>query len=134
MIELEDTYTYEFQFSQEDVNRFADVSGDHNPIHLDKEFASHSIFKKPIIHGFLSGSIFSKVFGTLFPGQGTIYKKQNMEFKRPMYVDVAYEALFRVSHIDRAKHEATVETIIRDKEKKKVTIQGEAILVHQNKI
>src|SRR6478752_7093968 len=87
-------YTHGFSFSQEEVNRFAEVTGDCNPIHLDESYAASTAFKRPIMHGFLGGSIFSKVFGTLFPGEGTIYLKQSMSFVKPMYTDTAYEAVF----------------------------------------
>ena len=69
-------YRYSFSISQADVLNFAHASGDFNPILLDDEFAKTTIFKKKIVHGFLGGSVFSKVFGTLFPGSGTIYLKQ----------------------------------------------------------
>ena len=70
------SYEHEFSFSQDSVKRFAEVTGDNNPIHLDSVYAATTPFKKPIMHGFLSGSIFSKVFGTIYPGEGTIYLKQ----------------------------------------------------------
>src|SRR3990172_4236067 len=79
-------YKYEFSFSDDDIIGFAKVSGDHNPIHLDEEYASKTIFKKRIIHGFLGGSVFSKVFGTIVPGEGTIYLSQSLKFMGPMYI------------------------------------------------
>ena len=103
-------------------------------MHLDENFAANTIFKKPIMHGFLGGSIFSKVFGTLFPGEGTIYLKQSMEFLRPMFVDVMYEAIFTVKEILEEKHKAVIETIIRDKDTKKETIKGEALVMNNEKI
>ncbi|MDX2302114.1 MAG: MaoC family dehydratase [Microscillaceae bacterium] len=134
MLNQDQVHTHEFSFSQEEVIRFAEVSGDRNPVHLDAEYAARTVFKKPIIHGFLAGSIFSKVFGTLFPGEGTIYLKQTMEFLRPMFVDTVYEAIFKVKEIDTDKHKALVETIIRDKNTQKQTIKGEALIMHSEKI
>ena len=63
---LGETYKTIFSYSQNDVQKFAEVTGDINPIHLDEKYASKTIFKKPIIHGFLSGSIFSKILGYTF--------------------------------------------------------------------
>jgi len=57
-MELKETFEYKFSFSQKDVNNFATVTGDDNPIHIDEEQAYMSIFKRRIMHGFLSGSIF----------------------------------------------------------------------------
>ena len=53
-----DAYQQPVQFSQDDVVRFAEVSGDHNPLHLDAEFAATTPFKRPIIHGMLGVSVF----------------------------------------------------------------------------
>lgn len=134
MIELNKEYTHSFSFSQEDVIQFAQVTGDHNPVHLDEAYAAQTLFKKPIMHGFLGGSIFSKVFGTLFPGEGSIYLKQSMEFLRPMYVDQEYEAIFTVKEIYKEKNRALIETKIIDKTTKKETIRGEASVMNKDKI
>ena len=79
MIQINQTYTYDFKFSQEDVNLFAEVTGDKNLVHLNSDFASKTVFKRPIIHGMLGASVFSKVFGVMFPGEGTIYLKQSFK-------------------------------------------------------
>src|SRR5688572_3317080 len=95
-VETGTVFTHQFSYTQEEVNRFAEVTGDTNPVHTDAAYAATTMFKKPIMHGFLGGSIFSKVFGTMFPGEGTIYLKQSMSFVKPMYVDTIYEATFTV--------------------------------------
>ena len=132
MINIGDTFEHNFSFSQEEVVLFAKVTGDNNPVHLDEEYASKTLFKRPIIHGMLGGSVFSKVFGTMFPGEGTIYLNQNLQFLRPMLVSTNYTAQFEVLDIDREKHRATVSTIVINEEGKKV-IDGSAILMHSEK-
>ncbi|MCS6821029.1 MAG: MaoC family dehydratase [Microscillaceae bacterium] len=134
MIQLNQEFRHTFQFSQAEVEQFASVTGDCNPIHLDAEYAAQTIFKKPIIHGFLGGSVFSKVFGTIFPGEGTIYLKQTLEFLKPMYVDTNYEAVFLVKEINREKHRATISTQIIEKNTGNIVIQGEAIIMNKNQI
>lgn len=104
MIKQGDTYTHKVKFTQADVVKFAEVTRDFNPIHLDQEYASKTIFKKPIVHGFLSGAVFSMVFGTLFPGEGTIYLSQEMKFFAPVFVDIQYEARFEVMEVNTEKH------------------------------
>lgn len=129
-IENGTVYTHDFSFSQEDVNCFAEVTGDRNPIHTDADYAAGTMFKRPIMHGFLGGAIFSKVFGTLFPGEGTIYLKQSMAFVKPMFVDTMYTATFTVTDVNNEKHRAQVETIISEKESGEATIKGEATVMN----
>jgi len=132
MINIGDTFEHTFSFSQEDVVLFAKVTGDNNPVHLDAAYAANTIFKRPIIHGMLGATVFSKVFGTMFPGEGTIYLNQNLQFLRPMLVDTSYTAQFEVIDIDREKHRATITTIVLNEEGKKV-VDGSAILMHSEK-
>ena len=134
MIELGQTYTHDFKFSQDEVNRFAEVTGDKNPVHTNPDFAANTIFKKPIMHGMLGAALFSKVFGVLFPGEGTIYLKQSLNFLRPMYVDINYIAEFKVIEIIKDKNRAVVETLIKDKETGKVCTSGEATVMNVDKI
>ena len=124
------SFTYEFSFTQDEVNRFAEITGDKNPIHLDRVYAEQSIFKRRIIHGFLAGSVFSKVFGTLFPGEGTIYIKQEMKFVSPMYTDTNYKAVFEVKEINKGKGKASVNTTIIDKQGKEIIV-GEAVILNK---
>lgn len=133
-IEQGTTYTHEFSFTQDEVIRFAEVTGDKNPVHLDAEYAAKTMFKKPIMHGFLGGSVFSKVFGTLFPGEGTIYLKQSMSFMRPMLVNTTYEVRMTVREVNKEKHRANVETNIVDKATGDVVISGEATVMNVTRI
>lgn len=134
MIEQNEEYRHAFSFTQDDVVKFAEVTGDNNPIHLDAGYASQTPFSQPIMHGFLAGSIFSKVFGTMFPGEGSIYMKQTMEFRRPMFVDKEYEAVFTVTEVNREKHRAIVSTSIVNKDDGKETLRGEAMVMNKEKI
>lgn len=133
MIEVNQVYTHEFQFSQNEVSQFAEVTGDKNPVHTDADYAAKTMFKRPIMHGMLSASLFSKVFGTLFPGEGTIYLKQSLNFLKPMYVDTKYEAVFTVKEVMKDKNRAIVETVIRDSDGK-VCTSGEATVMNTDKI
>ncbi len=127
-------YELEFSYTQEDVKAFADITNDHNPIHLDQEYAASTPYKKPIIHGFLGGAIFSRIFGTLFPGEGTIYLQQSLNFLRPMYVDIVYKTIIKVKEVDQEKHKAVLETEVKDLNTGKTTISGEATIMNKSKI
>ncbi|MDR0828725.1 MAG: MaoC family dehydratase [Prevotellaceae bacterium] len=127
-----DKYSYNFSYTQRDVELFAQVTGDNNPIHLDADFAKNTPFGRPIMHGFLSAAVFSKVFGTMFPGQGTIYRSQSIKFLAPMFVDVEYRAEFEVIDHLPEKHSGTVSCKIFDPAGN-ICITGEAQLKHFEK-
>jgi acyl dehydratase len=129
MLKTGDKYTYKFSYTQQDVELFAKVTGDNNPIHLDADFAKNTPFGRPIMHGFLSAAVFSKVFGTMFPGQGTIYRSQEMKFLAPMFVDEQYTAEFEVINHLPEKHSGTISCKILNAEGKEC-ISGEAQLKH----
>jgi acyl dehydratase len=131
---LGSTYSYDFSFKQDDVIAFAKLTGDDNPLHLDPEYAAQTPFKRPIIHGALSLSVFTKIIGTKFPGYGSVYMKQTAQFFRPMFVDTDYEVVFTVIAIDPDKHIAEIEGEVFDKQTKKKTIVGVATLMHTEKI
>jgi len=133
-MQLGQTYSEVFSLSQEQVRAFAEVTGDFNPLHLDAEYAAKTVFKKPIVHGIFGISIFSKILGMKFPGEGTVYMKQEISFKRPMYIDGVYEAVAMVKEINRERHQALIETKITDKETGKVCALGEAQIMNTDKI
>lgn len=130
-MEIKETYEYQFSFTQDDVNSFSKVTGDNNPIHINEEIAKKSVFKKRVIHGFLSGSVFSKVFGTIWPGNGTIYLSQTMKFIKPMYTKEKYWAKFEVVEI-LPKNKFLVKTTIVDTDNEN-TIEGEALIKYDQK-
>ncbi len=134
MLKVNQTYSHDFKFTQDEVNRFAEVTGDKNPVHTDADFAAKTMFKKPIMHGMLGAALFSKVFGVLFPGEGTIYLKQSLSFLKPMYVEIEYEAVFTVKEIITGKHRAVIETLIKDKATGNVCTSGEATVMNTEKI
>ncbi len=134
VLETGNSYSEVFSFTQADVEKFAEVSGDDNPLHLDETYAATTNFKKPIMHGFLGGSIFSKILGTRFPGPGSVYLKQALEFKRPMYAGVVYEAIVTITETNRARHTAVLETKVVDRESGKVVISGEAVIMNSERL
>src|ERR1041384_7399016 len=129
MLQVNQVYTHKFSYSQEEVKRFAEVTGDTNPVHTDPEYAAKTLFRRPVMHGMLGASLLSKVFGTLFPGEGTIYLKQSLNFLKPMYPDKEYEAVFTVREVTPERNRAIVETIIRDGDGK-VCTSGEAVILN----
>lgn len=78
-------FSKEFQIGPAQVRSFADLVGDHNPVHLDGEFAATTRYKVPICHGMLVSSYLSGCLVEAF-GQGTIYVEQQLRFRRPVPV------------------------------------------------
>lgn len=128
-IKLGETFVENIRFTQERVNLFAECTGDNNPIHLDMEYAEKTPFKKPIVHGFFAGSVFSKVFGTQWPGEGTIYMFQEMAFLAPIFVEEDYIAKFEVIEVNEEKHRGLIKTTLETKDGK-IAISGQAKLMH----
>lgn len=85
--------------SCDDVEAFAELSGDKNNIHLDDEAAASSIFGKRIVHGMLVGSLISAVIGTILPGEGTIYLEQDLKFLAPVFLGDTVTAQVSVNEI-----------------------------------
>lgn len=81
--------------SEQDIVVFAEVSGDHNPVHLDEDYAAMTVFKGRIAHGLLTASFISTVFGTELPGPGAIYVSQTLNFRGP--VRIGDEVVTKVS-------------------------------------
>lgn len=82
------------------VEDFSRLSEDFNPVHLDADYASRSRYRKKIIHGLMATSLFSGLFGTRIPGEGCVYKSQNIRFKRPIYVGDEVTARVEVTSVD----------------------------------
>jgi acyl dehydratase len=105
------------------VQAFADISGDCNPIHLSAEAASLTRFRKPIAHGILLASFFSKIIASKFPGKGSIYVSQSLEFLAPCFVDSEVEVTIRL--LEQVRQMYTLDTIIYDTDGK-VLVRGVA--------
>lgn len=86
-----------------EVEMFAEVSGDFNPIHMCEEAGKASIFKAPIAHGMLSASLFSAIIGERLPGHGTVYLGQNLRFRAPVKVGEEVTATVSVASVNREK-------------------------------
>ena len=130
---IHDSVTESFSFTQDKVILFAELSGDKNPLHLDEEYAKTTIFGKPIIHGFLGGSVFSKMLASNFWGKGTIYLQQDMKFLKPMYVNELYKATLTINDIKTEKNIAFISTQITTTAGDLVTIGTSTIKFPKNK-
>lgn len=100
---------FEKTVTDSDIESFAAMSGDNNPIHLDDEFARSTVFKGRIAHGMLSASYLSTIFGTKLPGPGCIYLGQSLRFKAPVRPGDNVTARVTVKSIDETKRRVEFE-------------------------
>lgn len=126
-IEVGQSATLKRVLTQDDVQVFADLSGDKNPIHLNPEFAATTIFKKPIVHGMLSASLISTALAMKLPGEGSVYMSQSLNFKLPVYVGEEVTVVLTVTNVRADKPIVTVQTQVLNS-KQRAVIEGEAVM------
>lgn len=120
--------SFEKCFTDEEVRKFADISGDDNPVHLNEEYAKDSIFGQRIVHGILVSGLISKVIGTQLPGNGTIYLSQNLKFIKPVYVGETVKAEVVIKDIITEKRRMVLETKVY-RQNAECVLTGEALVM-----
>ena len=110
-----------------DIDAFAAVSGDTNPVHLDEAYARTTPFGGRIAHGMLSASYISAVLGAKLPGPGAIYLSQNLRFRRPVKIGDLVTARVTVSRLDDDKARVTLATVCLVDGR--TAIDGEAVII-----
>ena len=115
----------------EDIEAFAQLSGDNSPIHVDADYAQGTFFGGRIAHGALVAGVVSAVLGTMLPGPGAIYMSQQMRFIAPVRPGDTITARVEVSDWDNLKGRVTVLTEVTNQDGARV-ITGEARLVMQS--
>lgn len=121
--------TIERSVESADVELFARISGDVNPVHLDDEFAASTRFGKRIAHGLLVASYISAVLGTKLPGPGSIYLNQSLRFLHPVYLGDVITAEATVVSVRSDKPIITLSTTCRNQDGELV-LDGEAVLLY----
>ena len=99
------------------VEKFSNLSGDLNPLHMDNEFAESSSFKKRIVHGMLLASFFSQLIGMKLPGKNALYFSQTLNFRSPCYIDDKIEIIGEVIEKSDSTKIITISTSIFNKSK-----------------
>jgi len=127
-MKIGDTYSITKIFTDEDVAKFAKISGDDNPIHLDETYASGTRFQKRIVHGLLVSGLISAVLGMHLPGPGSVYIKQTLNFRAPVFLNDKITASVKILKIRPDKPIVTLETICKNQDNI-IVIDGEAVLL-----
>ena len=116
----------------EDIRIIAEVTGDKNPLHLDDEFASTTIFKRRIAHGILAVGLISAVIGNKLPGNGTIYVSQIINFLAPVYIGDEITAKVEVSEVLKEGKRLRLKTQAIN-QNGTVVVDGEALVIPPRK-
>lgn len=113
--------------TEQTVQKFAEMSGDFNPMHMDEAYAKTTRFGKRIAHGMLSGALISRTLATEL-GAGGIYLSQSMRFMNPVYIGDTITAYLHVTGAREEKGIAVLETIVRN-QNNEVCVKGEATIM-----
>ena len=114
----------------EDVRAFADLSMDHNPIHIDEKFAATTKFKAPIAHGLYVSSFISAVLANHLPGGGSIYVEQNLKFKAPVFMGDTITAKVKIIEFPRPGYMRLETTCVN--QNGVAVIDGNALIKYQS--
>lgn len=127
-LKLGDTFSTERHITDELVRKFAEVSGDYNPIHLDDEVAKTTRFGKRIAHGMLSGAFISAVLGYELRERKIVYLSQTLKFTAPVFLGDTVTATATVTGIREDKPIVTLETTCTN-QTGETLVKGEAAIM-----
>lgn len=124
-----DQASFSKTITEVDVYSFAGITGDFNPVHVNRVVAGGSRFKKQICHGMLVSSFISTVLGMYLPGPGTIYLEQNLKFVTPVYINDTIEALVEIVNIEGKI--ISLKTVVYN-QKQKIVVDGMAKVLFED--
>jgi len=124
--QIGDSKTFEITVTQDMIQKYAEVTGDFNPIHVDEAYAKGTKFGKCIAHGMLIGGFFSRALVDTF-GEG-IYLGQDMKFVHPVFVGDTIIIQLTLTGLRKEKI-GTVETLAKNKSTGELCVKGQAIIM-----
>ncbi len=123
---IEQTAVFGKTITETDVLLFSGVSGDTNPLHLNKDFASQTQFGECIVHGMLTASLISALIGTRLPGPGCVYMSQSIKWTHPVKVGDTVMARVTVIDINHDKAHVRLQTTCCVDDE--IVLEGEALI------
>ena len=127
-VKVGDRFSTERLVTDELIRQFAEISGDHNPIHLDEDFAKNTRFGRRIAHGMLSGAFISAVLGYEFTERKIVYLSQSLRFTAPVFIGDTVTTTATVTKIREDKPIVTLETVCTN-QKGETLVTGEAVVM-----
>lgn len=128
---LNDIFKHTFSFTNDQVEDYAKISGDINPVHIDEQYGNNSEFGKCIVHGYFTNSVFSKVYGTLLYAEGHILVEQETKYIKPVLTNVTYLAVFTVIKLIPEKNRVVYLNEIFDAQTGDIKVTGKATLMNR---
>jgi 3-oxoacyl-[acyl-carrier protein] reductase len=110
-----------------DVDTFARLTGDENPLHLDRAFARRTSFRKPVVHGMLSASFISTIIGMRLPGPGALWTRQSLEFLGPAFIGDTIRVRARVKQVSVATRTIVLDIDITNQHEQRL-VAGEGVV------
>ncbi|NNU79522.1 MaoC family dehydratase [Halovulum dunhuangense] len=114
-------------FGDREIELFADLSCDRNPVHLDEEYAQETVFQGRVAHGMLTASLLSAVIGEQLPGHGTVYLGQSLKFLAPVRPGDRVTATVSVREIDYPRRRVTLDCLCAVGDT--LVLKGEALVL-----
>ncbi len=130
-IKVGDQASFSKTISESDIYQFAGITGDFNPLHVDKEYAKQTLFKERIAHGILTAGFISSVIGMKLPGINTIYLSQNLKFIAPVHIgDTVTATVTVLEKIDKKKIILLQTTVVN--QRGETIIDGDAAVMKKS--
>ena len=126
-LKVGDSARFSKTITESDVYLFAGVTGDFNPAHVNEEYAKGTFFKTRIAHGMLSASLVSTAIGTMLPGPGTVYLRQELNFLAPVKFGDTITAIVEIDEIIEEKKKVRLKTYCINQENTTV-LDGHALV------
>lgn len=113
--------------TETDIQIFAGLSGDFNPVHVDKEYACNTFFQERIAHGLLTASFLSRLLGMHLPGPGSVYVSQTLFFTKPVYIGDTVTAQAEITDTKERERLVMIKTTCVN-QKSHAVLKGEAVM------
>ena len=123
-----DAATRSKTITDDDIRAFAELTGDHNPVHLDDEYAAGTRFGRRIAHGMLAASLISATLANELPGRGAVYLGQSLRFVAPVLPGDTVTARVEVTKVREDKPVVTLETVCTNQRGERL-VEGEAVVL-----
>ncbi|RST73044.1 MaoC family dehydratase [Siminovitchia acidinfaciens] len=113
--------------TESDLVQFAGLSGDFNPIHVDRQYAEGTFFGERISHGLLTASFLSRLLGMQLPGPGSVYVSQTLKFTKPVFIGDTITAKAEIIEVNNNRRLVTLRTTCLNQDGS-IVLDGEGVM------